>query len=138
MPGPLVNHPLTMRAALCLFTPPKRLPQSSVGTQPPTTLTRSPAQVLGRVTDSIAAAAALVKAELNSAIPPPAVLQRPLLPPPSDELSRALADVLAAVKLLHQQSQERQECSSAAGGFVVRICLLRQCGDALGSMLYST
>jgi hypothetical protein len=78
-------------------------------------------QVLGRVNDTIAAAAALVKAELNAAVPPPAVLQRPLLMPPTDELACALADALAAVQQLRDHSQHRQECNRAAGSLKVRM-----------------
>jgi hypothetical protein len=72
------------------------------------------------MTDTLTAAAALVRAELNAAVPPPASLQRIRLP--TDELACALADALAAVELLRYHSQARQEHVRTAGGFGVRMC----------------
>ena len=77
-------------------------------------------QVLGKVTDAVAAAATLVRAELNAAVPPPAVLQRMLLPEPTEDLASTLAAAVSAVHHLCHQSAQRQECTSFAGGFEVR------------------
>lgn len=74
------------------------------------------------MTDTVAAAAALVRAELNAAVPAPALLQRLQVPGPTDELYRSLAAAVAAVHWLSYQSQLRQEVLSAAGGYEVRIC----------------
>jgi hypothetical protein len=79
-------------------------------------------QAMGRVTDTVAVAAALVRAELNAAVPSPAVLQRLMAHRPTDELYRSLAGAVAAVQWLSYQSQLRQESASAAGGFEVRMC----------------
>ena len=77
---------------------------------------------MGRVTDALAAAAALAQAELNAAMPPPAVLQR-LLPQPTDDgLGLALASAIVAVQLLCQQSEQRQRATLAAGCFEVHMC----------------
>ena len=74
------------------------------------------------MTDTLAAAAALVRAELNAAVPAPALLQRLQVPGPTDELYRSLAAAVAAMHWLSYQSQLRQEVLSAAGGYEVRIC----------------
>ena len=77
---------------------------------------------MGRVTDAVAAAAALVRAELNAAVPPPAVVQRLLPQPADDSLRLALASAVAAVQLLCQQSEQRQKSIIAAGGLEVCMC----------------
>lgn len=62
-------------------------------------------QALGCAADAIAAAAALVKAELAAAAPMPARLQA--LPPPTRQLTRALGDATLALHELAGHSRER-------------------------------
>lgn len=73
-------------------------------------------QDLGRAADAIAAAAALVKVELDGAVPQPEMF--PLLLPSSGELTCCLANTVAAVRQLVHGSRWRTKCISRAGNLV--------------------